>query len=45
MAEVTIAQKREHGRLKRWLLEGHIKEMEGSHERDSSSGTILNTIN
>src|SRR5688500_9021768 len=34
MAEVTIAQKREHGRLKRWLLEGHIKEMEGPHERE-----------
>jgi hypothetical protein len=34
MAEVTIARKRAHGRLKRWLLEGHIKEMDGPHERE-----------
>jgi hypothetical protein len=32
MATQAIPKKTAAGRLKRWLLQGHIKEMEGPHE-------------
>ncbi|HYH84303.1 MAG TPA: hypothetical protein VEX60_02405, partial [Pyrinomonadaceae bacterium] len=36
MAETAIpqAEKRKVGRLKRWLLKGQLKEIEGPHERE-----------
>ena len=34
MAQLVVPQKRPAGRLKRWLLKGQLREMEGPHERE-----------
>src|SRR5918999_1492611 len=39
MAQVALPQSRPAGRFKRWLLAGHVEEMEGPHEREGKHRT------
>src|SRR5215208_4554382 len=39
MTQSAIPQVRPAGRLKRWLLAGHVEEMEGPHEREGRHHT------
>jgi hypothetical protein len=32
MGQTVVAERQRGSKFKRWLLEGHVKEMEGPHE-------------